>query len=162
MLSIIPPRGSSLALGVMSSKQFFQLIELSYQPARLIVRVAELVEGEPDGYIGTPLVVSATSKMHSILFEKVADFRSRAEPCFSFDGEHRDITGFAFECLDSSYIKESCPFGIGATRNVRHFGIFTESVVIEVLSSSHPRIEVIAENAQQSVQPDRREDAAPG
>jgi hypothetical protein len=35
---------------------FFKLIDLSYSDANLTIRVAELVEGKPDGYIGTHLL----------------------------------------------------------------------------------------------------------
>ncbi len=135
-------------------RTFFQLVNLAYANGNLTVRVAELVEGTPDGYIGTPLVVGASSQQFAVHFEQVSEFRSKAEPCFVVEGKHRDVTGFLFECVDSNYIGQVCPFGVGAKEPARHFGVFTESVVIEVLSSHEPRIEVESNAAQQCLPAD--------
>lgn len=120
---------------------YFELLELSYRNAQLVVRVASLVEGVQDGYIGTPLVVGNDSKTYTVSFDDVAEFRSTAEPCFSLDGSRKDITNFLFECIDSKYVKKICPFGVGATSSARHFCVFTESVVIEVLAENEPQIQ---------------------
>jgi hypothetical protein len=120
---------------------YFELIELTYHSAQLVVRVANLVEGAPDGYIGTPLVIGSESKRYTVTFDGVADFRSTAEPCFSIEGSRKDITEFLFECIGSQYVEKICPFGVGATSAARHFCVFTESVVIEVLAENEPQIQ---------------------
>ncbi len=38
---------------------YYDIVDLRYEEASLTVRVVELVDGEPDGYIGIPLVVAA-------------------------------------------------------------------------------------------------------
>lgn len=60
------------------------------------------------------------------------------------------MTGFIFECLDSEYPSYVCPFGSGAKDPARHFCVFTESVVVEVLSSNEPRIEAESNVAKQA------------
>lgn len=120
---------------------YFDLIKVLYEPGELTIEVAELVKGEPDGYIGIPLVVNATSRRWTIYFEHVAEFRSRAEPCFAAEGAQHDLTDFLFECVNSEYINQLCPCGVGAREPARHFGIYTESVVLEILASQEPKIE---------------------
>jgi len=121
---------------------FFDLVDLKYSDANLIVRVAELVDGKPDGHIGIPLVISAQSRYFTVYFDGVTEFRSKAEPCFVEEGNRVDLSEFVSECLGSEYVGHACPFGAGAKDPVRHFCVFTESVVVEVLSSNEPRIEM--------------------
>ena len=128
---------------------FFKLIDLSYSDANLTIRVAELVKGKPDGYIGTPLVISAQSRQFTVYFNGVTEFRSRAEPCFVAEGNQVDLSDFVFECLGSEYVSHVCPFGAGAKDPARHFCVFTEDVVVEVLSSNEPRIETASNAPQQ-------------
>ena len=122
------------------SHRFFDLLDIEYRDAILTIRVAELLEGEPDGYIGTPLVVKPSSEAFAICFKDVTEFRSRAEPCYTPDGKQRDITPFLCECLDSDYVRQVCPFGGGAKEPARHFAVYTESVVLEVLTSTEPQV----------------------
>ncbi len=121
--------------------KFFDLVDVIYSNAVLTVRIAELVEGAPDGYIGTPLVIDSQSKQFKVSFDSVAEFRSSAEPCFSPEGIRRNMTDFLFECFESEYLSHTCPFGVVANENVRHFVVFTESVVLEVLCPNDPKIE---------------------
>jgi hypothetical protein len=51
--------------------------------------VAELVEGEPDGYIGLPLVIDERSKMFEVVLSNVVEFKSVSEPFFVLDGEEK-------------------------------------------------------------------------
>lgn len=127
----------------------FELVDLKYRDANPTVRVAELVAGEPDGYIGTPLVISAESRRFTVYFDGVTEFRSKGEPCFVAEGNRVDLSDFVFECLASAYVSHVCPFGAGAKDPARHFCVFTESVVVEVLSSNEPRIEAAGNAAQQ-------------
>lgn len=120
---------------------YFELIDLSYSGAELKLRIATLVTGKPDGYVGTPLVVGDESKEFTVKFHGVAEFRSTAEPCFVAEGTQKDITDFLFECVGSPYLEKACPFGVGASGPARHFCVFTESVVVEVLSKNEPSIE---------------------
>jgi len=122
-------------------RSYFDLVDIKFSHACLTVCVAELVEGAPDGYVGTPIVIGAQSRKFTVIFEGVTEFRSKAEPCFVAEGTQRDITSFVFECLGSEYLSHICPFGAGAKEPAKHFVVFTESVVVEVLSSNEPRIE---------------------
>ena len=133
---------------------FFELVDLRYSDANLTIRVAELVQGEPDGYIGTPLVISAQSRHFTVYFDDVTEFRSAAEPCFVPEGNRVELTDFVFECLGSQYVHHVCPFGAGAKDPARHFCVFTESVVVEVLSSHEPRIETASNPAPQGASRD--------
>ncbi len=119
---------------------FYVLFDLNYSNANLIVRIIELVEGEPDANHGIPLIISPISRKYSIHFEQVSEFRSKSEPCFVGEGKHVDMTDFLREYTDSEYVKQICPFGIGAKEVARHFCIFTTSVVLEVLSEKAPQI----------------------
>lgn len=126
----------------MSKKhRFFDLVDIAYSDATLVVRVTELLEGKPDGYVGTPLVVTPQSGTFRIKFDSVAEFRTNAEQCFSSEGIRRDIASFVFECLNSTYATKACPLGLGAKDGARHFVVFTESVVVEALSPYEPTIE---------------------
>jgi hypothetical protein len=122
-------------------RMYFELLDISYCKAQLKVRVANLVSGQPDGYIGTPLVIGNESRVFTIIFDGVSEFRSSAEPCFVAEGNQNDITDFLFECIGSQYSEHVCPFGVGAREPARHFCVFTESVVVEVLSKNEPKIE---------------------
>lgn len=120
---------------------YFELLDISYSKAQLKIRVASLVEGLPDGLIGTPLIIANASKKFTVLFNGVSEFRSTAEPCFVAEGTQKDITDFLFECHGSQYREHVCPFGVGAREPARHFCVFTESVVVEVLSENEPTVE---------------------
>jgi len=120
---------------------YFELIKIFYEPGQLTIEVAELVKGQPDEYIGIPLVIDARSRRWTLYFESVAEFRSRAEPCFAAEGTQHDLTEFLFECVNSDYINQVCPCGVGASEPARHFGVYTESVVLEILASQEPKIE---------------------
>jgi hypothetical protein len=49
----------------------------------------ELVKGEPDGYIGLPLVIDERSKMFEVVLSNVVEFKSVSEPGFFLDGEEK-------------------------------------------------------------------------
>ena len=148
-------------VGSMKKYTFFELVDLSYSDARLTVRVAKLVKGKPDGYIGTPLVIGPQSRHFIVYFDGVTEFRSKAEPCFVAEGDQVDLSDFVFECLGSEYVRQVCPFGSGAKEPARHFCVFTESVVVEVLTSNEPRIEAADNTAQQGAGADALKTRAP-
>lgn len=122
---------------------YHEIIDIRYEDASLTVRIVELVDGEPDGGIGIPLVVGADSRRYTIHFKGVTEFRSKAEPCYDTDSERTDISEFLWEDHSSDYVDEACSFGEGAKDPARHFCVYTESVVVEVLSSHEPRIEIV-------------------
>jgi len=117
----------------------FDLVDLRFQDAELTVRVVTLVEGPPDGFLGTPMVVGERSEFFTVVFPEVAEFRSTAEPCFVARGERTDLAEFLFECTGTDYPDRACPLGIApsATRK-RHYCLATESIVLEVLSAVPP------------------------
>ncbi len=121
---------------------YFQLLELTYKPEYLKISIAQLIEGEPDGYIGRPLTVSPKSKRYTIVFNGVGNFRSIPEPCWRYEGKENKITGFLSECFESEYSQNLCPCGTGSGSK-RHFYVFTESVVIEVIAEYEPEIMVL-------------------
>jgi len=125
---------------------YFDLVDIAYGDASLIVRVVELIKGEPDGMIGTPLLVGAKSRRYIVNFNGVTEFRSRAEPCFAWDGQAKDKSDFLCECVGSDYVRQICPFGEGAKEPTRHFVVFTETVVLEVLSSNEPTVELLPDD----------------
>ena len=120
--------------------QFFQLLGVTYAPDTLEIQLALLVEGQPDGHIGTPLVVGDHSVRYTISFKGVSEFRATAEPCYVKPESVVDMSAFLFECLASEYAGRSCPFGVGPRTSARHFCVFSEDSVIEVLSSVAPTI----------------------
>lgn len=119
---------------------YFELLDMTYQAAQLVIRVANLVEGQPDGLIGLPLIISDESEIYKIEFSNIAEFRSTSEPCFSEEGEEKEITNFLSESIGSEYAKTVCVCGVGAREPARHFFVYTESVVIEVLANEEPVI----------------------
>ncbi|KXB32424.1 hypothetical protein AT959_01680 [Dechloromonas denitrificans] len=121
--------------------RYFDLIDIAYNKATLVVRVIELLEGNPDGYVGRPLTITEQSQTFRIEFDRVTEFRTNAEQCFTPEGTTRNITPFVFECVGSKYASQACPLGAGAGEAARHFVVFTESVVVEVLSLNEPTIE---------------------
>ena len=120
---------------------YYELEELKYRDDTLSVTIVTLMRGEPDGAIGIPLVVGDQSNWYKIEFQGVTDFRSQAEPCFNYHGEERQLSDYLFECFKTEYLESACPFGAGAGLDPpRHYYVFTESVVINVLSMSEPII----------------------
>lgn len=125
-----------------TAQRYFELVSMEYAAAALTVRLTELLEGDPDGYIGRPLVRRPNSRTFTVRFTNVTEFRSRAEPCYVLEGTRRIVTDYLCECVGSDYIHQVCPFGRGAKEPARHFVVFTEQVVIEALSSNEPTVEV--------------------
>jgi len=134
-----------------SISRFWQLLSLTYQEATLTICVASLHKGNPDGLVGVPLVLNEESKAFKISFEPTEEYRSKSEPCFTHEETDISITDYLFERPDSTYCKEACPFGAGSslTEAMRHFYVFTESAVIEVLCTNLPAVEPIQLKAQQ-------------
>jgi hypothetical protein len=64
-------------------KMYYDVVEILWKDVNVTMTVAELVEGEPDGGIGLPLVIDERSKMFEVVLSNVVEFKSVSEP-FSF------------------------------------------------------------------------------
>ena len=126
---------------------FTDIVEIIWREDTVKLIVAELVEGEPDGRVGFPLVIDERSKIFEVILSGVVEFKSVSEPCFHLDGEKKKINDFVFEAIDSEYRKTACPFILRTTNpySRRHFVIYTETLVFEVLSDTEPIIRIINE-----------------
>lgn len=125
----------------MEERTFWDLESVTYLHPTLTVHIAKMHQGEPDGYVGLPLLVTDESEHITLHFDNVTEFRSCAEPCFQHEGDVTRLTPYLHECTSSEFSQTACPFGRGAKNPARHFFVFTERVVIEVLANAQPRIE---------------------
>ena len=123
-----------------SERRSFDLVDVTYRDQTLVVTVAELLRGEPDGWIGTPLSVQPSSERFELTFNWVTEFRSTAEPCYTTDGTDLVISEYLSECVESDYARQSCPFGGTPSGGARHFCVLTEFVIIEVLCLDSPTV----------------------
>jgi hypothetical protein len=122
---------------------YTEIIEIIWKNENMTLKVAELVEGEPNGYIGLPLVINEKSKIFEVTLSNVFEFKSVTEPFFCPDGEERKINDFVWEAIGSEYIKTAGFYG-PTPETARHFIIFSERIVFEALCETEPVIRVIS------------------
>lgn len=125
----------------MEERKFWDLENVTYCHATLTVRIAEMRQGEPDGCVGLPLLVTDESERITLHFDNVTEFRSCAEPCYRYEKDVTRLTAYLDERTGSQFLQTTCPYGGGAKDPARHFCVLTERIVIEVLANALPRIE---------------------
>jgi hypothetical protein len=121
---------------------FYDLVEFIWKEATVKLKVAELLEGEPDGCIGLPLVIDESSKVFEVTLSNVYEFKSVSEPFFHLDGKRQKINDFVWEVIGSEYRKTAGFYG-SKPETARHFIVFTETLVFEALSDTEPVITLI-------------------
>jgi len=121
---------------------FYDLVEIIWKEATVSLKIAELLEGEPDGCVGLPLVIDERSKVFEVTLSNVYEFKSVSEPFFHLDGERQKVNNFVWEAIGSEYRKTAGFYG-PTPETARHFIIFTETLVFEVLSNTAPIISLV-------------------
>jgi hypothetical protein len=140
------PVGSHVRPRVMSC---FHIIErCSYEQDRLTVNVAELLSGEPDEYIGLPLIVRNDSKRYSVSFKDVGRIEIEPEPIVPPSDLGVKETPFLFREPESALLIENrwsaTMFNFGRRfaqeEELKHYIVLGENFVIHVLTLTAPEI----------------------
>ena len=126
---------------------YTDMIEIVWNRKDLTLKVAELVQGKPNGNIGIPLEINGNSRIFEVILTNVVEFKSVSEPFFHFNGEKRNINEFVWEAIGSEYINTAgCVGGGPGPEKAKHIVIFTESIVFEALCENEPLIRIIEPN----------------
>ncbi|WP_148300333.1 hypothetical protein [Holophaga foetida] len=131
----------------MTSK-FHTLEDIRFSNGVLSILVADLNEGEPDEFIGLPLVITNTSHRHLVKFPAIAGFQSVPEPLNGLSSTATRITAYLYLDPDSEYLAElqidGPSFVFGAERpdnpSLSHYVVYGENTVVHILSATIPEI----------------------
>ncbi|MFT3758964.1 hypothetical protein [Thauera sp.] len=132
--------------------QYHVIRELGFEDGALSIGLEELLEGPPDGFVGLPLMVLPASRKYAVRIAGVGHFVVCPEPVFSFGSNARKLTDFLYEEDDSALLAEygwgAATFNLGhprlVNREMRHFVVFADNFVVNVLSASEPTYSEVA------------------
>jgi len=131
----------------MDSK-FHVINEIKFLPSALTIRLTSLHEGEPDGAIGLPLMVTKESSQYLVKFEHVGRFRVINEAFNEFKEPYEEITNFVYRMIDSHYLQEygetakTFAFDVPHDAKINHYVVYSEYYVVDILSASPPSVEI--------------------
>lgn len=123
---------------------FHWLEKFDFDGHALVVQVAQLVRGEPDGAIGHPLEVTPDSARYRVHFPVVGAFKTVPELFNEVSETANKVDVFLFHEPDSAYAAEmqhamalasDIPGG-----GVQHYVVHAENVVTHVLAASAPQV----------------------
>ena len=126
--------------------------EIKFIPrSSLSIQLTALHRGEPDGGIGIPLIVTKDSSKYLVNFERAGRFRVLSEAFNELKKPYEKINNFLYGMLDSKYLREhessakiftNIPFDA----EIKHYMVYSEFFVVDVLASEPPIIEVVENN----------------
>ena len=123
---------------------FHWLERMDYDGEALVVHLAEMMRGEPDGLIGRPLEVRADSPRYRVRFPTVGALKTVPEPFNELSGGAEKIGPFLFQESGSPYaleMEDAMKLSMDIPSDaLRHFVVYAENVVTHVLTVSAPEI----------------------
>jgi hypothetical protein len=125
--------------------------DLAFREANLSLLVVELLQGEPDGFIGLPLVKRPESRRYRMEFSCVGHFKVGPEPFANISSNAIKQTDFLYREPESQYLRDLgdsvsiFPISRPWPENpvVRHYVVYAENFVVEVLAAVEPSIQEI-------------------
>jgi hypothetical protein len=131
--------------------RFHWLERMEFDGAALVLHLAEMLRGDPDGGLGVPLEVRCESPRFRVSFGQVGAFKTvpemfdeisetaeRLEP-FLF---HESGSRYATEMKDAMWLAREIPEG-----SLLHYAVLTENVVVHVLAAEQPKVLEVPDNA---------------
>ena len=122
--------------------RFHWLERLEHDGQSLVLHLAELLRGEPDGLVGSPLEVMPESPRFRVHFADVGAFKTLPEMFNEVSESASKIGPFLFQEASSPYMLEmkdamelsrNIPMGI-----LQHYIVYAENAVTHVLAASPP------------------------
>jgi len=125
--------------------------ELAFREAKLSLLVVELLQGEPDGLIGLPLVKRAESRRYTVEFSCVGHFKVGPEPFANISSNAIKEADFLYREPESQYLQDlrdsvsTFPMTRPWPANpvVRHYIVYAENFVLEVLAAVEPSVQEV-------------------
>ena len=124
--------------------QFHWLEKLDFDGEELVVHLAELLRGQPDGLLGHPLEVRADSARYRVHFRSVGAFKTLPEMFNELSEAANKLEPFLFQESESAYATEmkdamelARPIPSGS---LQHYVVYAENVVTHVLASAGPQV----------------------
>ena len=124
--------------------RFHWLEKLEHDGQALVLNLAELLRGEPDEFIGLPLIVKPESPRFRVYFAEVGAFKTVPEMFNEVSESAEKITPFLFQEPSSSYMlemKDQMELSRGIqVDTLLHYIVYAENTVTHVLAASQPDI----------------------
>jgi len=124
--------------------RFYWLEKLEFDGEGLVVHLAELLRGEPDGLIGLPLDVQPESPRHRVSFSTTGAFKTLPEMFNEVSEDADRIAPFLFRELNSPYMtemKDAMELSRGIPPDqMHHYVVYAENTVTHVLSAVAPKV----------------------
>ncbi len=94
------------------------------------------------------MTVTKESSRYLVKFERAGRFRVISEAFNEFQKPYEVITNFVYRMIDSKYLKEHGASakvfsGIPHDAEIKHYVVYSELYVVDVLASEPPTIEVL-------------------
>ena len=133
--------------------------DLAFCEGKLSLLVVELLRGEPDGLIGLSLTKRPESRRYRLEFSYVGHFKAGPEPFSNISANAMKQTDFLYCEPDSQYLRDladsvsTFPMTRPWPANpvVRHYVVYAENFVLDVLAAIEPSIqEVTNANVQRA------------
>jgi len=120
--------------------------DLAFREGKLSLLVVELLQGEPDGVIGLPLVKRPESHRFRVEFSCIGHFKVGPEPFANISSNAIKQTDFLYCEPESQYLRDladsvsTFPMSRPWPENpvVRHYVVYAENFVLEVLAAVEP------------------------
>jgi hypothetical protein len=130
---------------------YYVVNDLAYREGKLSLLVVELLQGEPDGVIGLPLVKRPESRRYRVEFSCVGHFKVGPEPFANISSNAIQQTEFLYREPESQYLRDlggsvsifpmSRPWP--ANPVIRHYVVYAENFVLEVLAAVEPSVQEV-------------------
>jgi hypothetical protein len=125
--------------------------DLAFRERKLSLLVVELLQGEPDGLIGLPLVKRPESRRYRVEFTCVGHFKVGPEPFANISSNAIKQTDFLYREPESQYLRglgdsvSTFPMSRPWPENqvIRHYVVYAENFVLEVLAAVEPSIQEV-------------------
>lgn len=129
-------------------RAFWHIQSTRFENGILLVQVAELVNGKPDGAVGLPLVISRKSRVFELAFSGVGGFLAVPEPESNVSASAEHLAPCVWVERDSWYarkfaeISDWCAFGrhAGNEGALVHYVVPGENFFLNILAGSPPRV----------------------
>ena len=124
--------------------RFHWLEKMEHDGQALVLHLAELLRGEPDGLIGLPLEVMPESPRFRVHFAEVGAFKTVPEMFNEVSESANKIGPFLFQESSSPYILEMKDV-MELSRNIpmdtlQHYIVYAENTVTHILAASPPQV----------------------
>jgi hypothetical protein len=131
--------------------RFHWLERMEFEGAALVLHLAEMLRGAPDGGLGVPLEIRPDSPRFRVCFGEVGAFKTVPEMFDEISANAGRLEPFLFRESGSNYsaeMKEAMWLAREIpAESLLHYVVLAENVVTHVLAAEPPRVFEVSNNA---------------